>query len=106
MLNEFANHTHTHLQHYPSLAKTPSPPYSQPRSRLELYPSKANRKPAIKTDSTDPMVRALAATPNTVASAMRAMQANGGMVSSPSGRGIATGTAHSPLNFADDGMDF
>eukprot|EP00618_Florenciella_parvula_P019420 CAMPEP_0119493326 /NCGR_PEP_ID=MMETSP1344-20130328/17607_1 /TAXON_ID=236787 /ORGANISM="Florenciella parvula, Strain CCMP2471" /LENGTH=208 /DNA_ID=CAMNT_0007528741 /DNA_START=58 /DNA_END=684 /DNA_ORIENTATION=- len=54
------------------------------------------------------------ATPNTVASAMRAMQENGGMENgmatgmvSPNGRSIAmTGTAHSPLNFADDGMDF
>ena len=45
--------------------------------RLELYPSKANRKPAIKTDSTDPMVRALAATPNTVAaSATRLLEGN------------------------------
>lgn len=43
-----------------------------------------------------------------------AMQENGGMedgmatgMVSPNGRGIAmTGTAHSPLNFADDGMDF
>ena len=42
------------------------------------------------------------------------MQENGGMENgmvtgmvSPNGRSIAmTGTAHSPLNFADDGMDF
>ena len=45
---------------------------------------------------------------NTIASAMQAMQTNGGVVSSPAGRGgiAMSGTAHSPLNFAEDGMDF
>ena len=61
-------HTRTYGT-YPSLAKTPSPPYCQPLSCRLDYATKANRKPAIKTDSTDPMVRALAATPNTVAGA-------------------------------------